>query len=66
MDAGPSALTRHLKHYPHLFVKDGQEGEPIATFYISKTMDLALASDLIPIPYRFTFRKIETNYDNSL
>ena len=52
MDAGPSTLTRHLKRYTHLFIEDGREGEPIATFHISKTTDLAPALDPIPIPHR--------------
>jgi hypothetical protein len=52
MDAGPFALTRHLKCYAHLFIKDGREGEPIASFHISKTTDLTPASDLILIPHR--------------
>jgi hypothetical protein len=28
-----------------------EKGEPIATFHISKTIDLTPASDLIPIPH---------------
>jgi hypothetical protein len=51
VDAGPSTLTRHLKRYAHLFIEDGQEGEPIATFHISKTTDLDLVSGPILIPH---------------
>jgi hypothetical protein len=41
----------YLKHYAHLFVEDGQEGEVVPTFHISKTTDLDSASDPIPIPH---------------
>ena len=54
MDTGPDTLARYLKRYAHLFVKDGQEGEPVPTFHISKTMDLDSALDPIPIPRRPT------------
>ena len=52
MNAGPAALMRHLKRYAHLFVEDGPEGEHVSTFHINKTMDLTLASGLIPTPHR--------------
>jgi hypothetical protein len=40
-----------MEHYAHLFIEDGQEGEPIATFHISKTTDLAPTLGLILIPH---------------
>ena len=49
VDTGPDALLKYLKRYAHIFVEDGQEGEPVPTFHISKTMDLDSASDPIPI-----------------
>jgi hypothetical protein len=51
MDVRPDALAVYLKCYAHLFVEDGQEGEIILTFHISKTMDLDSALDPIPIPH---------------
>jgi hypothetical protein len=51
VDAGPDALVVYLKHYAHLIVEDGREGEIIPTFHISKTMDLDSASDPIPISH---------------
>jgi hypothetical protein len=41
----------YLKHYAHLFITDGREGEVVPTFHISKTSDLNSASDPIPIPH---------------
>ena len=49
-DTGPDTLARYLKRYAHLFVEDGREGEPVPTFYISKTTDFNSASDPILIP----------------
>jgi hypothetical protein len=49
MDAGPDVLAVYLKHYAHLFIKDGREGEVIPTFHISKTTDLNSALDPVPI-----------------
>jgi hypothetical protein len=50
VDTGPEALVAYLKHYTHIFVEDGREGEVVPTFHISKTTDQDYASDLIPIP----------------
>jgi hypothetical protein len=58
VDAGPDALRRYLKRYAHLFVEDGREGEPVPTFYISKTMDLDSASNPTPISRRSAFRSL--------
>jgi hypothetical protein len=52
VETGPDTLARYLKRYAHLFIEDGWEGEPVPTFYISKTTDLDPASDPIPIPRR--------------
>jgi hypothetical protein len=48
MDTGPEALAVYLKHYTHIFIEDGREGEVVPTFHISKTMDQDYASDSIP------------------
>jgi hypothetical protein len=45
VDTGPDTLARYFKHYIHLFVEDGREGESVPTFYISKTMDLDFATN---------------------
>jgi hypothetical protein len=39
----------YLKHYTHLFVEDGREGEVVPTFHISKTTYQDYTSDSIPI-----------------
>jgi len=48
VDAELDVLVVYLKCYTHLFIGDGQEGEVIPTFHISKTIDLDFASNLIP------------------
>ena len=54
MDVGPDPLRRYLRPYAHLFVEDGQEGEPVPTFHINQTTDLNSTSNPTSAPRHST------------